>query len=215
MKTIRYLSCLACFVAVVSLARCSTEPKAEPRAEPTTHEGFLSNYSRLKPTPDGALRYINPTLSLADYSGFIIEPVVVRMHRDAEGGQTDPSHLRRLTTYMRSAIIEAIEDRYSVVTRPGPGVARVRVALTDVRQSIRSSSALRTLLEGGRGGAAMEAELVDSRSGRQIAALIESRMGDRLSFVSQTAWDDTKAVMDEWAGRLRKRLDEASEPGAR
>ncbi len=60
----------------------------------------------------------------------------------------------------------------------------------------------------------MEAELVDSRSGRQIVALIESRMGDRLSFVSQTAWDDTRAVMDEWAGRLRKRLDEASEPGA-
>ncbi len=213
MKTIRYLSCLACFVAVLSLARCSTEPKAEPRAEPT-HEGFLGDYSRLKPTADGALRYINPTLPLAGYSGFIIEPVVVRMRPDTEGRQTDPSQLRRLAAYMRSAIIEAIEDRYSVVTQPGPGVARVRVALTDVRRSIRSSSALRTLLEGGQGGAAMEAELIDSRSGRQIAALIESRMGDRLSFVSSTAWDDTRAIMDEWAGRLRKRLDEASEPGA-
>ncbi len=210
MNSIPYVRYLACFVAAVSLARCSTEPKAEPM----THQGFLGNYSRLEPTPDGALRFINPALPLADYSGFIIDPVVVRMARDAEGAQLDASQLRQLATYMRSAIIEAIEDRYAVVTRPGPGVARVRVALTDVKQSIRSSSALRTLLEEGRGGAAMEAELVDSRSGRQIVALIESRMGDRLSFVSSTAWDDTRAIMDEWAGRLRKRLDEASEPGA-
>ena len=210
MKTIRYLSCLACFVVVVSLARCSTEP----RAEPTTHEGFLGDYSSLQSTPDGALRYINPTLPLADYSGFIIDPVVVRMPPDAEGARMDPSQLRQLTTYMRNAIIEAIEDRYSVVTRPGTGVARVRVPLTDIRKSIRSSSVFRTLREEGQGGAARDAELVDSRSGRQIAALIESRMGDRLSFVSQTAWEDTKAVMDEWAGRFRKRLDQANEPGA-
>ena len=210
MNSIPYVRYLACLVAAVSLARCTTEPKAEP----TTHQGFLGNYSRLEPTPDGALRFINPALPLADYSGFIIDPVVVRMARDAEGSGMHPSDLRRLATYMHNAIIEAIEDRYSVVTRPGPGVARVRVALTGIRKSIPSSSVFRTLTEGGRGGAAMEAEVVDSESGRQIAALIESRMGDRLSFVSSTAWDDTRAIMDEWAGRLRKRLDEASEPGA-
>jgi hypothetical protein len=55
----------------------------------------------------------------------------------------------------------------------------------------------------------MEAELVDSQTGEQIGALIESKKGSRLSLAGMTRWGDAKAAMDEWAQRFEQRLDEA------
>ena len=56
--------------------------------------------------------------------------------------------------------------------------------------------------------ATLEVEIVDSLSNKQLAALVESQLGERLSFEGVSKWGDAKAVMDRWANRFRKRLDE-------
>jgi hypothetical protein len=61
----------------------------------------------------------------------------------------------------------------------------------------------------GLGGASMEFEVLDSQTGVQIGAAIESQLGNRLSLKGMSKWGDAKAVMDDWAKRLRARLDEA------
>ncbi len=195
---------VAAGVMLIVLGCTPESTQSGPAQDQTT--GFLSDYSKLRPDPDGSHRYINQA-RLPAYSGFIIDEVVPYA---APG--IDPrvqAQLRSLAQYMRQAIIDAISDRYPVVTRPGPGVARVRVAITDFTASVPTSSVLYTLIEYGRGGAAMEAEVIDSRTGEQIGAVIESAHGDRVSLVAETAWDDAIAVMDTWAQRFRARLDEA------
>jgi hypothetical protein len=49
-----------------------------------------------------------------------------------------------------------------------------------------------------------EGELVDSRDGRQIGAIVESQLGNRLSLERLSAWGDGKSVMDDWAKRFRR-----------
>jgi hypothetical protein len=50
--------------------------------------------------------------------------------------------------------------------------------------------------------------LVDSQTGEQIGAPVESQKGSRISLEGLKKWGDAKAFMDEWAKRFRKRLDE-------
>jgi hypothetical protein len=188
--------------AALWLGGCATKP---------VPSGFLSDYSRLEPTSGGSLRYLNPAKGLGNYSKFIVDPVVVHFHEQSKGAKTDEATRMRLTTFMHDALVKELQDGYEVVSEPGPGIARVRVALTDVDASTPALNILpQTKLTGlGLGGASMEGEIVDSRTGEQIGALIEAQKGKRVSFAGVRKWGDAEAVMKSWAGRLRKRLDDA------
>lgn len=180
-------------------------------AQRAKRTGFLSDYSQLQPQSDVSYRYIAPG-RLRDYSKFIIDPVTVHLHRrSAAKKKISEENLTDLKNYMHTALVKAIEDRYEVVYRPGPGVARARVALTDIKKAevLLNIHPASKLMGAGLGGASLEAELVDSQTGKQIAALVESQLGDRLSLDGLNTWGDAKAIMDDWAGRFRRRLDEA------
>jgi hypothetical protein len=53
----------------------------------------------------------------------------------------------------------------------------------------------------------MEAELLDSQTSEQIAALIESQKKGVL-FYGYEPWSGAKAIMDDWANRFYTRLEE-------
>jgi hypothetical protein len=67
----------------------------------------------------------------------------------------------------------------------------------------------RMLTGAGVGGASMEFEVVDSRTGRQIAAGIETRAGSRIPFTGLSDWGGAKAAIDNWAKRVKERLEES------
>jgi Protein of unknown function (DUF3313) len=174
--------------------------------------GFISDYSKLEPAGDKSMRYLAPDNALAGYSAFIIDPVKIHFHAAAKGTDTPREDVENLAIYMRGALVDAIADKYKVVSRPGPGVARVRIALTDVKKSSPALNVIPAskLAGSGLGGAAMEGEIIDSMDRTQLAALIESRLGERLSLEGLSKWGDAKAVIDGWAKRFRERLDEAN-----
>ncbi len=121
------------------------------------------------------------------------------------------SEVQKHTRYLRKAIIDAINDTYPVVSSPGPNVALVRIALTDVKKStwwmnIHPGS---KLSGAGTGEAAMEGEVIDSITGKQLAALVESQRGSQFELDTFSEYDDARDVMDHWAQRFRQRLDEA------
>ena len=171
--------------------------------------GFLSDYSHLEPD-DGSLRYVDMK-RLSSYDRFIIEPVVVRLYGTPQGSRPEPEIRRELANYMQNAIVKAIRDRYKTVSHSGPGIARIRVAITDIDKSTPAMNVLpQTKMTGlGIGGASMEGELLDSQTGEQIGAVIQSQKGKRISLSGLKKWGDAKAVMDDWVKRFRKRLDEA------
>ncbi len=177
--------------------------------------GFLTDYSRLQSESSTSLRHINRG-ALAMYSKFMVDPVEVHFHRGSKaiehrtGGKLTRRQVTDLTNYLHARIIKAVEDSGNrVVYQPGPGVARLRVALTDIDRST-AASLLPTakVIGAGIGGASMETEVVDSMTGEQIGAVVESKKGSRMPFANLGEWDAAKQVMDDWAKRLQKRLDE-------
>lgn len=180
-------------------------------SEGAARTGFLSDYSRLQTESSTSLRYVN-TRALAKYSSFIVDPVRVHFHSGSKSkGKLTQQQISDLTSYMHANIISAVMDSgNNVVYKPAPGVAKVRVALTDIEKTNAVNILPQASLLGvGLGGASMEGEVIDSVTGEQIGAVVESQKGSRIPFSNLGEWTTSKKIMDDWANRFRQRLAEA------
>ncbi len=198
---------------VITLGMMTAMSGCGPKKVRTT--GFLSDYSQLEAESETILRYFNPKKPLSNYSRFMIDPIAVHFHSIDEGADINSEELAQMRQHMYMAVHNALLKHYIVVRQPGPGVARFRLAITDLDKSSPVLNAIpQTKLIGvGLGGAAMEGELLDSVTGEQIMAIVQSQVGKRLSLDGLSKYGDTKAVMNRWAEVLVKRLDEAHRKG--
>lgn len=178
-------------------------------ARPPQETGFLSTYKNLQPVSSTSLRYIAPEDEVDQYSKFIIDPVVVKFYNQADEKGVKQEDISRLETYLYTAIQKALSG-YQITSEPGPSVARIRIAITDLQPSTPALNVLpQTKLLGlGLGKISIEVEFVDSVTNKQIAALVESDQGSRLSFAGLTDWGAIEAIMDAWAHRLETRMNE-------
>jgi hypothetical protein len=202
MKTkMMWVVCMAAMLVVIS--GCGSKEMART--------GFLSDYSKLQKESDTSLRYINEK-AIAGYSGIMIDPVKVIYKSDAKSkDKLTDKQITEMTNYMYIKLVEAVQGAGKKVdNQPAAGVARIRVALTD----LEGTGALNilpqaSLLGVGIGGASMEAEVVDSMTGKQVGAVLESAQGGRIPFTNLGEWSAAKSVMDGWADRFQKRLEGA------
>ena len=199
---------VACAIAVMfALGACATDDTMKP-----SFSGFLGDYSQLKPDPefDDALRWANPNMSLAGYSSFIVDPVIVQFAHSDEGTALSPDELKELTDHFRSEAITALSEKYKVVNEPGSGVLRIRVAITSIETTtpILNIHPAMKLTGLGLGGASMEAEAIDSVSGERIVAIVDSQQGNRMSIAEglQTL-GHAKQVMSYWVERAMENLE--------
>jgi len=56
----------------------------------------------------------------------------------------------------------------------------------------------------------MEAEVVDSMTGKQLGAVVQSGIGSRIPFTNLGDLNAAKTVIDDWAKRFQERLIELS-----
>ena len=183
-------------------------------AAPAAQTGFLKDYSKLQPHPDvdGRHRYINPKMNAGDYSKFIVDPVVLSLSKTGKEREVDQEDLNEQVTFFHQKIVEELEKDYQVVSSPGKGVARIRVAITDVEKTnpLLNIHPGTKLTGAGLGGAGMEAELVDSVTNETIGAAIDNQKGSRLSITAGLQWfGHAQAVMENWAADLKKFIDTA------
>jgi hypothetical protein len=129
--------------------------------------------------------------------------------------------MKELTDYYQNALFTAVKGGYEVVDQPGPGVLRVRVAITQLKPSNPTANTLSTIVPVGMvvsgatkavsgdnlgtGEASTEIEVLDSVSGERLAAAVDRRQGGKGVFRGK--WEDTKEAFDFWAKRFRERLD--------
>jgi len=186
--------------------------------------GFLQDYSQLKPGGDdqAALVYIKPGINLKPYTKLMFERVRVLLSDKADYQALDPVLLKELTDYYQNAIFNAVKGGYEIVDQPGPGVLRVRVAITQLQPSNPVANTMSTIIPVGMvvagatkattdenlgtGEAGTEFEMLDSVTGERLAAAVDRRQGGKMAFRGK--WDDTKAAFDFWAKRFRERLDQ-------
>lgn len=200
---------LGSLVSLVLGSLIGCQPK-----EKTAYSGFLRDYSTMMPSPivEGAVYDENPVKRLDQYDKFMIDPVVVHFAPNAQGTALDPAKLTRLTDYFRDEAIKALSKRYTVVKTPGPGVLRIRAAITDIQPTkpLMNIHPASKLMGAGLGGASMEAEAIDSQTKERVFAVVDTRQGDKVSVVAGLdELGHAKQVMNYWIGRFVKRVDEA------
>jgi hypothetical protein len=197
-------------VAAVLLTALIVSACSAPVEKPD-QTGFLSDYSRLELIDNDNLRYVGPRAD--EYERFIIDSVTILFQPDPENPVFSEKELKHLKEYVVRELTEQLtkgDDGYEVVTAPGPGVARIRIGLTEVDDTIGLLNvSIYTKISGlGLGGASVEGEVVDSVSGEQLAAAVRWGSGSRVLRAGYTHTGDAKIQISKWAHQLRKQLDE-------
>jgi hypothetical protein len=177
------------------------------KAPKLTNTGFLSTYANLEEVGDKRAEYLTGDL-VTEYDKVIIDRVQVLVHSEEPVMTAEQRH--EVTTYFHSALERVFAaEGYRVVSEPGPGTARVCVAITDVQKSsfwgnLHPGS---KLMGAGTGGASMEAEIIDSVSGRQLAAVIQASKGTQFDLDYFDGLNDVKDAIDGWAKQAPKTFE--------
>lgn len=190
-------------IVLIMMAGC-----AAPVSEPD-RAGFLSDYSKLEMQEVGLINYISDRA--AEYDSFIIDPISILFEQDPENPEFTDDELEELKAYYVSELTEQLTkgDGYAVVTEPGPGVARLRIGIAEVDETIGVLNiTIYTKVTGlGLGGASAEGEAVDSMTGEQVAAMVRWGSGSRIARAGLTHLGDAKLAINKWTRDMRENLD--------
>ena len=211
----------------VCVCGCATTRQAR-RVETS---GFLKDYSMLEEGKSGEalLVYRNPEADVSAYDKVQLEPVSIWRPADSDLGEIPEEELEQLAQHLHDAIVSKLEEDYEIVGASGPGVMRVRVAITEAAKSwivlerisaivpqLRLVSSLKRLATGTHsfvGKAGIEGEIIDSESGERLFAAVDRRAGANTIRGSWSSWSDVNDAFDFWAERLRDRLREERKRG--
>jgi hypothetical protein len=152
----------------------------------------------------------------------MFDPVEVHITPSPEYKGVQPDALKRMTDAFQAAFRKALEPTYQVVTKPGPGVLRVRTAITGV-QPVKPPlnptdfipiKALFNIARSAAGDSPQVAEMtaemeVLDENNNRIAAAVATRKGEKtLPQGEQITWKDLDPIASYWAAGFRQRLDE-------
>ncbi len=208
---------------------CMVSACASMQARSTKTAGFLGDYSQLKKGGDdqALLVYIDPKADIKAYNKILMDPI--RMYASKENSQmmdVSSEDQRKLLNYADAAVREKLAKDYVFVQQPGPGVMRLRIAITEADSSYVVIDTVSTILPIGLaiagiqtlatgscsfvGSAGMEVEMQDSQTGKRLAAAVDRRVGGKVTGKGDKfdQWHTVKNAVDYWAERLQTRLAE-------
>jgi hypothetical protein len=186
--------------------------------------GFLKDTSQLKEGGDdeALLVYFNPTADWTRYDKILLEPVTVWRNENFDPDDISKEDLQRLVDALYIAVKDQLAKDYQMVDRSGPGVLRMRVAITEAEDSWVVLDTVTNVLPIGIGinlatkgitgtsamvgEAAIEAEILDSLTNERLAALIDKRAGTKSFQDKFDNWGDINEAFIYWAERARKKL---------
>lgn len=190
--------------SAVLIGGCSSSPQL-------TQSGFISDYSKLKAVDDHRMRYVDE--KVYSYKYFMIDPVTVQIPITEQSILTDQDRAE-VASYFRERMIAVLtEGGYQLTDKQGPQTARIKIALTDVAKSTwwMKIHPATNLTGAGRGGAAMETEVVDSVSGKQLAATIAAAKGSQFTMMNLSTKSDVMSAIDQWAKYAAEKMKEVTQ----
>lgn len=192
--------CIFFILAISGCTSCESVPS-----------GFLSDYSSIWGGRDEKKQFFyRPPSRYVEYSKVMIDPVTVCFHPDAHGVKIDEEKLKDLSDFFYNEIKSVFQDGYLIVDEHGKDVLCIRAAITDVvpNKPIFNIHWSTVLAGFGLGGASMEAEFIDSMSGKRVFAVIESQKGKRRKYLKGLKkWGHTEDILSQWALMLREEFD--------
>lgn len=146
--------------------------------ETSEYSGYLKDYSKLQPvtSPGGqpSLRYISPKLKEGNYNKLLVERITY-FPKPEPNPQVSMDTLNDIANYIDTEAKKVLANHFTLTDKPGPGVLRVRSAITGVKRSQRGLNAWEVLPVGLVYAAATSA--TDTRS-EDVAIFSEIQISD-------------------------------------
>lgn len=211
-------------MAVGLLSGCSSTYQAR-KAEPS---GFLGDYSGMKKggKEESLLLFIDPAADFRKYDKIMLDPVRIYATKDGDLAKLPKEDHQRLVNYLDAALRERLKKDYTIVNAPGPGVMRLRTAITEARGAKVALDTFSTLMPIGLaiseiknlstgshtavGAIGVECECLDAVSNARLFAAMDMRVGSKFTgkFDKFKKWRTAEDSFDYWADRLQARLKE-------
>ncbi len=215
---IHRITCLSLALALL-LGGCATTRQTRS----VEKSGFLGDYAQLHPGEDGEaqLVYRRPDVDWSGYEGILLESI--------ELWKTGPDSIseengQQLANYFYLALHERLSKDFRLVQVPGPGVLRLRAALTETRGARVVGNAVTSIIPQTRlvatwlgatrdvqvfvGSASAEVDITDAFSGERLLAAVDARAGTKAMRGGIAKWSDVELACDYWAERIAERLGE-------
>ena len=216
---------LAVAFAVVFLASAAF-------AQDITRSGFLGNpsvYDGLKQTEIGTYRWLKPGVDFKQYKKYMVDSVVFFLADKADYKGIEPQEMKEMADEFNKALVEAFKaHNLPIVAEPGPDVARIRIAITNIQPSRPGVSAVTSILPiglgislikrgatggwAGSGETAAEMMSLDSTTNAVIALGANSRAAafdERFS-----KWGSANEAFKFWSETVAKAIDALHGKGA-
>ena len=217
--------CVAAFECSLSQIPSHADTASAPRERMLCLWDHRQPDISLEPGPPGGARmlWLKPGVDFSKYHHLMLDPVVFFFAPDSEYKGLDPQELKRLADSFKQQLVDSLKKRYPIVAVPGPDVARIRFAITDLRQNRpvlsdvnseeptglgRDDLKKRNYTSwAGSGATAAELMVFDSATQDVVAAAKDDRpIGLKEKF---TKWGSAEDAFKYWADRLRLFLDQA------
>lgn len=188
--------------------------------------GFLQDYSLLRPDEMkwADKNYINKKINWGKYDKIMLDDVVFMISDKAKFKGFEAKELTDLSEAFEKAFIMNLAGLYEFTDKPGPGVMRVRLAVTNLNPNNPVTGTITTIIPFGlaasvikkgttgehigMGEVSFEGEILDSQTGEILAATMDTESGKKYKIrKSVSKWGHTIDIFNKWGQRLRKQLD--------
>ena len=211
-------------IGLMLLAGCASTGGGQGDVTTQAKPGFLAGYyDKLEPGPkDGAKqRWLKPGVDFKTYDKFMVDSVIFYLADASENKGIDGNEMKKLTDAFNLAMVNALKDHYPIVSEPGPDVARIRIAITDIEQSNPGISAVTSVIPiglgvslvkkgatdawTGSGKTGVEMMVLDTATNAVIAVAKDERSAGFTERFSD--WGSAEEAFKFWAGRVRTFFD--------
>ena len=224
---------LGASAAVVALFACGCASTYQQRS--VKGSGFLGDYSQLKDCggDTAMLSYRDPQADFRAYTKILIEPVKAYVSdKDSRMAKLPKEDQQKLVNYFDAALREQLKKDFALVEQPGPGVLRLRVAITEAKGSavlldtissvvpvglaLSSVKAVATGKHLSVGEIGSECEGLDAVTGKRLFAAVDARVGRKYTFKFDkfSKWHTAEDAFDFWAKQLQQGLANAKKAAA-
>ncbi|GAA0454258.1 hypothetical protein GCM10009095_22350 [Sphingomonas molluscorum] len=209
-------------LAMLSLPTLAT---AQTRDHAPVALGSADELQHDKPRSE-SWTYVKPQAGFTRYRSILIDPTAIYTGSDAQFDGVSMADRQKYAALMTGVLKADLASTLAVVTKPGPGVLRVRLTLVGMEKTKGGfatvtrvtpvgllTSSVQSLAgkKGTMSGSILFAvEIKDSRTGDLLAAAVRRRAPDALDIGSTLSTESTvKAVARDLASHLAARLGPA------
>jgi hypothetical protein len=209
--------CFVLLLGLMFLVACASTPKYQGVFVPKEY------VSLLQPGPEGhTLRWMKPGVDFTKYNKCMVDYVIFALAPDSDYKGIDADEMKRLADTASTALVNALNPKQPVVSKPGPDVIRIRFAITDLKQSRPVVSVITTVIPVGvgislikkgatdewTGGGLTKAEVIfhDSMTNEVIAAGYadySAKFTERFS-----KWGSVEEAFTHWGERITQVAEE-------